>query len=53
MVETASVLKFTDEISTGKAINFLDVHIDSSQTYYSTAVDQKPTNSCIYLNTKK
>ena len=50
MFETASVLKFTHEICTVNAINFLDVHIDLTQTYYSTDVYQKPTYSCIYLN---
>ena len=43
MFETASVQKFTHEIVTGKAINALDVHIDGTQTYYSTAVYQNPT----------
>ena len=47
--EINSVLKFTYEIEKNNQINFLDVHIDKSDTL-STSVYNKPTNPGIYLN---
>ena len=49
--ENNSVLKFTQEISIDKKINFLDVTVDgSNNTSYITSVYQKPTNPGVYLN---
>ena len=49
-LEEASVLKFTYELSTNNAFNFLDVHIDCSSQPYTTSVYRKFTSTVSYLN---
>ena len=45
-----SVLNFTYEVGENQQLNFLDVHVDGSQSTYKTSVYKKPTNTEVYLN---